>query len=44
MDQNKKPKNPFPYGSAICYSGFRTGHKPGAIYPSYHQVKEDLTY
>jgi exo-beta-1,3-glucanase (GH17 family) len=34
---------PFEYDRAICYSGFRTGHMPGGIYPSYHQIKEDLS-
>ncbi len=29
-------------GNAICYSGFRQGQRPGGIYPSYHQIKEDL--
>ena len=29
-------------GKAICYSGFREGQKPGGIYPSYNEVKEDL--
>jgi len=29
-------------GKAICYSGFRDGQRPGDIYPSYEQVKEDL--
>jgi exo-beta-1,3-glucanase (GH17 family) len=32
----------FPYDKAICYSGFREGQAPGAISPSYEQVKEDL--
>lgn len=27
---------------AICYSGFRDGQQPGAGYPSYDEVKEDL--
>lgn len=27
---------------AICYSGFREGQRPGGIYPSYAEVKEDL--
>ncbi|MGB3006597.1 MAG: glycoside hydrolase family 2 TIM barrel-domain containing protein [Chitinophagaceae bacterium] len=27
---------------AICYSGFRDGQQPGAVYPSYTEVKEDL--
>jgi exo-beta-1,3-glucanase (GH17 family) len=27
---------------AICYSGFRDGQQPGAIYPSYDEVKDDL--
>lgn len=43
MNQNRERMNPFPYGRAICYSGFRTGHIPGGIYPSYHQVEEDLS-
>jgi exo-beta-1,3-glucanase (GH17 family) len=29
-------------GTAICYSGYREGQKPGEAYPSYEQVKEDL--
>ncbi|WP_198931822.1 glycoside hydrolase family 17 protein [Labilibacter marinus] len=29
-------------GRAICYSGFREGQAPGAVYPSYDQIKEDL--
>lgn len=29
-------------GNAICYSGFRKGQRPGAIYPSYNEIKEDL--
>ena len=29
-------------GNAICYSGFRQGQKPGVLYPSYEEVKEDL--
>jgi exo-beta-1,3-glucanase (GH17 family) len=29
-------------GNAICYSGFREGQRPGAIYPTYNQIKEDL--
>ncbi|MEN0002877.1 MAG: glycosyl hydrolase [Bacteroidota bacterium] len=33
---------PFPYGAAICYSGFRDGQRPGAIHPTYEQIKEDL--
>jgi exo-beta-1,3-glucanase (GH17 family) len=35
-------KLPFPYGRAICYSGFREGQKPGGECPSYDQIKEDL--
>lgn len=35
-------KQPFPYNRAICYSGFREGQQPGARYPSYEQVREDL--
>ncbi|MEO9884331.1 MAG: glycoside hydrolase family 2 TIM barrel-domain containing protein [Balneola sp.] len=30
-------------GQAICYSGFRDGQQPGITYPSYKEVKEDLT-
>ena len=30
-------------GNAICYSGFRKGQRPGAIYPSYNEIKEDLS-
>ncbi|MEO0338140.1 MAG: glycosyl hydrolase, partial [Bacteroidota bacterium] len=40
MTQNRK--NPFPYGTAICYSGFREGQDPAGESPSYEQVKEDL--
>ena len=29
-------------GNAICYSGFREGQQPGAVYPSYKEVKDDL--
>lgn len=29
-------------GRGICYSGFRDGQQPGALYPSYTEVKEDL--
>ena len=29
-------------GNAICYSGFREGQRPGGIYPTYEQIKEDL--
>lgn len=32
----------FPPGKAICYSGFREGQRPGGIFPSYDEVKEDL--
>jgi len=31
-----------PVAKAICYSGFRDGQQPGANYPSYDEVKEDL--
>jgi len=27
---------------AICYSGFRDGQRPGGIYPSHSEIKEDL--
>jgi exo-beta-1,3-glucanase (GH17 family) len=30
-------------GQAICYSGFRDGQRPGFAFPSYEEVKEDLT-
>ena len=30
-------------GKAICYSGYRSGQRPGESYPSYEQVKEDLS-
>lgn len=33
---------PFPYGRAICYSGFREGQRPGGKVPSYHEVVADL--
>ncbi len=29
-------------GRAICYSGFREGQAPGAAYPTYNQIREDL--
>lgn len=29
-------------GNAICYSGFRQGQRPGGVYPSYNEIKEDL--
>jgi exo-beta-1,3-glucanase (GH17 family) len=29
-------------GKAICYSGFREGQRPGDIFPSYEEIKEDL--
>ena len=29
-------------GNAICYSGFRNGQRPGHLFPSYEEVKEDL--
>lgn len=38
----KSKKLSFPYGKAICYSGFREGQQPGGLTPSYDQVKEDL--
>jgi exo-beta-1,3-glucanase (GH17 family) len=31
-----------PVARAICYSGFRDGQQPGAAYPSYGEIKEDL--
>ena len=31
-----------PKGPAVCYSGFREGQRPGGIYPTYAQIKEDL--
>ncbi len=39
---NHSEKLPFPFGKAICYSGFREGQQPGGRYPTYEQVKEDL--
>jgi len=30
-------------GLAICYSGFRDGQQPGKTFPSYQEVREDLT-
>lgn len=33
---------PFPYGKAICYSGFRKGQQPGGAIPSSEEIKEDL--
>lgn len=29
-------------GKAICYSGFRGDQRPGWLYPTYDQIKEDL--
>lgn len=31
-----------PKGLAVCYSGYRHGQRPGHLYPTYKQVKEDL--
>lgn len=31
-----------PFARAICYSGFRDGQRPGEVYPSYSEIKEDL--
>jgi exo-beta-1,3-glucanase (GH17 family) len=31
-----------PFAKAICYSGFRDGQRPGKVYPSYSEIKEDL--
>lgn len=31
-----------PKGNAICYSGFREGQQPGAAYPTFEEIKEDL--
>lgn len=31
-----------PTGRAVCYSGYREGQRPGQVYPSYEQVREDL--
>ena len=39
---NSTQHQPFPYGRAICYSGFREGQHPAGEYPSYEQIKEDL--
>ncbi len=39
---NQAEKLPFPYASAICYSGFREGQNPAGEHPSYDQIKEDL--
>jgi exo-beta-1,3-glucanase (GH17 family) len=30
-------------GNAICYSGYRDGQQPGGDFPTYSEVKEDLT-
>ena len=30
------------YGKAICYSGYRSGQRPGGKYPSYEEIKQDL--
>lgn len=32
----------FPYANAICYSEYRPGKRPGAAYPAYGEVLEDL--
>ncbi|MEQ8702929.1 MAG: glycosyl hydrolase family 17 protein [Phaeodactylibacter sp.] len=40
MDQNNRL--PFPYGRAICYSGFRDGQHPDGEYPTGEQILEDL--
>lgn len=40
MTHTEKP--PFPFASAICYSGFREGQHPGGEPPTYDQIKEDL--
>jgi hypothetical protein len=29
-------------GKAICYSGFREGQRPGDVFPTYEEIKEDL--
>lgn len=29
--------------NAICYSGFRDGQAPNGVYPSYEEIKEDLS-
>ena len=35
---------PIPYGTAICYSGYRDGQSPvDNTFPTYQQVREDLT-
>lgn len=31
-----------PTGPAVCYSGYREGQRPGHVFPSYDEVKEDL--
>ena len=31
------------YGNAICYSGYREGQCPGVSYPSYEEIKEELS-
>ena len=40
MDYAKKLK--IEPGKAICYSGFREGQRPGDVFPSYEEIKEDL--
>ncbi|MCB9284718.1 MAG: glycosyl hydrolase [Lewinellaceae bacterium] len=40
--KNYSDKLPFPFGRAICYSGFREGQHPGGSYPTYDQIIEDL--
>ena len=38
-----RPNPPFPYGNAICYSGYREGQSPPTgIYPTHAEVREDL--
>ncbi len=37
------PERPAPRAErALCYSGYRQGQRPGGVYPSYAQVREDL--
>ena len=30
------------HANAICYSGYREGQRPGVVYPSYDEIREDL--
>ena len=44
MPMNRLDSLNIEYGNAICYSGYREGQSPvEQVYPSYEQVKQDLT-